>query len=55
MLDRLYLELDELADSLGVYKIEIIGDAYLCATNISADQVSRCGEFLLVILLTTYK
>ena len=38
MLDRLYLRLDELADHLGVYKIETIGDAYLCATNILSDQ-----------------
>jgi class 3 adenylate cyclase len=38
MLDRLYLRLDELADILGVYKIETIGDAYLCATNILGDQ-----------------
>ena len=38
MLDRLYLRLDELADRLGVYKVETIGDAYLCATNILSDQ-----------------
>jgi guanylate cyclase len=38
MLDRLYVCLDELADRLGVYKVETIGDAYLCATNILSDQ-----------------
>ena len=34
MLDRLYTKFDDLADQHGVYKLEIIGDAYLCATNL---------------------
>jgi class 3 adenylate cyclase len=38
MLDRLYLRLDALAEEHGVHKLETIGDAYLCATNIAAPQ-----------------
>ncbi len=39
MLDRLYTAFDQLADQHGVTKIETIGDAYLCATNLRGDQV----------------
>ena len=34
MLDRLYSKFDDLAEKFGVYKLETIGDAYLCATNL---------------------
>jgi class 3 adenylate cyclase len=36
MLERLFDRLDRLADRYGVYKLDTIGDAYLCATNIVA-------------------
>jgi class 3 adenylate cyclase len=48
LLDRLYLRLDELADRLGVYKLETIGDAYLCATNVAVaqpDHAARLARF----------
>jgi class 3 adenylate cyclase len=38
LLDRLFARLDALADRMGVRKIETIGDAYLCATNLAGDQ-----------------
>jgi class 3 adenylate cyclase len=38
LLDRLFARLDKLADRMGVRKIETIGDAYLCATNLAGDQ-----------------
>jgi guanylate cyclase len=34
LLDRFFSRLDTLAESMGIYKIETIGDAYLCATNV---------------------
>jgi len=40
MLDRLFAKLDSIAEALQVYKIETIGDAYLCGANIIADQKS---------------
>ena len=40
LLDRLYDRLDCIADRLGVYKIETIGDAYLCAANVVLDQTA---------------
>jgi hypothetical protein len=41
LLDRLFRRLDWLADRMGVTKIETIGDAYLCATNLAGDQVGE--------------
>ena len=38
LLDRLFARLDALADRMGVRKLETIGDAYLCATNLAGDQ-----------------
>jgi class 3 adenylate cyclase len=38
LLDRLFARLDVLADRMGVRKIETIGDAYLCTTNLAGDQ-----------------
>jgi class 3 adenylate cyclase len=38
MLDRLFDRLDRAAEQLGVYKVETIGDAYICATNVVCDQ-----------------
>ena len=38
MLDRLYHKLDAIAERLKVYKVETIGDAYLCAANVILDQ-----------------
>ena len=37
LLDRLFGRLDALAGNLGVYKVDTIGDAYLCATNVLMD------------------
>ena len=49
MLDRLYNKLDALADKYNVFKIDVIGDAYMCATNLvtdqSTDHVKRIAEF----------
>jgi hypothetical protein len=44
LLDRLFRRLDWLADRMGVTKIETIGDAYLCATNLAGDQVGGKQE-----------
>lgn len=38
MLDRYYTKLDALADKYEVFKIDVIGDAYMCATNLVKDQ-----------------
>ncbi len=40
LLDRLYDRLDSVAEGLGVYKIETIGDAYLCAANVVQNQAN---------------
>ena len=54
MLDRLYTKMDDLADLHCVYKLEIIGDAFLCATNLvhvaisyALQLLSFCTYFLL--------
>jgi class 3 adenylate cyclase len=38
MLDRLYDAFDAIADRLEVFKIDTIGDAYMCVTNLSKNQ-----------------
>jgi len=38
MLDRLYVRFDAIAESMNIFKIETIGDAYICATNLCEDQ-----------------
>ena len=38
-MDRLYDKLDAAAAACGVTKVDTIGDAYLCATNLAGDQV----------------
>lgn len=49
MLDRFYTKLDALADKHDVFKIDVIGDAYMCATNLvkdqPADHVKRIADF----------
>jgi len=49
MLDRLYQGFDDLSLAHDVFKIETIGDAYLCVTNLVKDQESdhakRIAEF----------
>lgn len=49
MLDRLYNVLDELTSKHDVFKIDTIGDAFMCATNLSknqdSDHVLRMAEF----------
>lgn len=38
MLDRLYLRFDDLSRKHKLFKIETIGDAYMCAGNLATDQ-----------------
>ena len=49
MLERLYLAFDALAERHGLFKIETIGDAFMCASNLVQDQsndhVKRIAEF----------
>ena len=49
MLDRLYTKFDELAEKHDVFKIETIGDAYVCVCNLiknqDADHARRIAEF----------
>ena len=49
MLDRLYQGFDYLSIKHNVFKIETIGDAYLCATNLvknqDSDHTKRIAEF----------
>lgn len=49
MLDRLYRRFDELTFKYKVFKIETVGDAYLCVTNLIEDQefdhAKRIAEF----------
>jgi class 3 adenylate cyclase len=48
MLDRLYLQFDELTRKHDLFKVETIGDAYMCAGNLVKDQqdhAKRIAEF----------
>ena len=49
LLDRLYNAFDALALKHGVFKIETVGDAYMCASNLEGDQdddhVKRVAQF----------
>lgn len=49
LLDRLYLRFDALAREHELFKIETIGDAYMCAGNLATNQdqdhVKRVAEF----------
>jgi guanylate cyclase len=49
MLDRIYSKFDDLAMEFELFKIETIGDAYMCASNLakeqSDDHVKRIAEF----------
>eukprot|EP00045_Choanoeca_perplexa_P007673 m.70502 g.70502 ORF g.70502 m.70502 type:complete len:1257 (+) comp14167_c0_seq1:503-4273(+) len=38
MLDRLYHKFDDLANKYELFKVETIGDAYFCASNLVSDQ-----------------
>jgi class 3 adenylate cyclase len=48
LLDRLYTKLDALSRKHDVFKVETIGDAYMCASNLIKDQddhAKRIAEF----------
>ncbi|EDQ85184.1 uncharacterized protein MONBRDRAFT_29467 [Monosiga brevicollis MX1] len=48
MLDRLYTVFDQLCDKHGLYKIETIGDAYMCVGNLfvpQPDHAARVARF----------
>ena len=38
MLTRLFDKMDALCEALGIFRIETIGDAYLCAANVVQPQ-----------------
>eukprot|EP00045_Choanoeca_perplexa_P014587 m.173036 g.173036 ORF g.173036 m.173036 type:complete len:549 (-) comp16727_c0_seq7:47-1693(-) len=38
MLDRLYTKLDELSDKYDLFKVETIGDAFMCVSNLHKEQ-----------------
>mmetsp|Transcript_28581 Transcript_28581/g.69257 ORF Transcript_28581/g.69257 Transcript_28581/m.69257 type:complete len:423 (+) Transcript_28581:873-2141(+) len=38
MLDRLYMKFDEVTKKHGLFKVETVGDAYMCAGNLANDQ-----------------
>eukprot|EP00960_Hanusia_phi_P051954 761139-Hanusia_phi.AAC.1 len=44
MLDRLYTALDGLACSLNIFKIETIGDAYMCVCNLVEEQPDHAAR-----------
>lgn len=44
MLDRLYREFDQLCDKHGLYKIETIGDAYMCVSNLFTTQLDHAAR-----------
>ena len=54
MLDRLFGMLDDSAEATGVTKIETIGDAYLCVSNLqgehSGDHAARMARFALAAI-----
>jgi class 3 adenylate cyclase len=54
MLDRLFDKLDDAAEAHRVTKIETIGDAYLCASNLqgehSSDHAARMARFAITAL-----
>ena len=49
MLDRLYSKLDSLSSTYDIFKVETIGDSYMCCSNLIKDQsddhVKRIAEF----------
>ncbi|KAK3278070.1 hypothetical protein CYMTET_13968 [Cymbomonas tetramitiformis] len=48
MLDRLYAQFDVLAQDHGVFKVETIGDAYMCVANLAEkqeDHAARIARF----------
>jgi class 3 adenylate cyclase len=49
MVDRLYHQFDALTHKYDVFKIDVVGDAYMATTNLvkdqSCDHVSRCAQF----------
>lgn len=47
MLDRLYLKFDELSDKHEIFKIETIGDAYMCVTNLMKPQPDHAKRIAL--------
>ncbi|EKX40165.1 hypothetical protein GUITHDRAFT_57261, partial [Guillardia theta CCMP2712] len=44
MLDRLYTALDRIAGELDIFKIETIGDAYMCVTNLVEEQEDHAAR-----------
>jgi class 3 adenylate cyclase len=58
LLNRWFDALDGLSDQFGVYKLETIGDAFLCATNIvaeQADHAARMARFGLAVVETAQR
>ena len=52
MLDRLYLKFDEVTKKYDLFKVETVGDAYMCAGNLARNQedhVQRIAMFALGI------
>lgn len=47
MLDRLYLTFDSLSEVHGIFKIETIGDAYMCVTNLMKPQPDHAKRIAL--------
>ena len=49
LIDRLYERFDKLCTLHGVFKVEVVGDAYMAVTNLVQDQtrdhVKRCARF----------
>ena len=46
MLDRLYEKLDALSRRHEVYKVETIGDCFMCCTNLILDQPDHCKRMV---------
>ena len=42
MLDRLYSKFDQLSHSYDIFKVETIGDSYMCCSNLIKDQHDHC-------------
>ena len=47
MLDRLYVEFDNLAGTHGVFKVETIGDAWMGVCNLDQDQSDHAARLVL--------
>eukprot|EP01024_Parvocaulis_polyphysoides_P010246 TRINITY_DN13420_c0_g1_i1.p1 TRINITY_DN13420_c0_g1~~TRINITY_DN13420_c0_g1_i1.p1 ORF type:complete len:233 (-),score=7.57 TRINITY_DN13420_c0_g1_i1:310-1008(-) len=50
MLNQLYLQFDQLCESLGVYKVETIGDCYVAAGGLETEDTHQADRVLMMAI-----